>query len=298
MRKLHPLAALLLALLVSTFVVACGTEKDTQRDALEKEALQNELNLALQPDSAVQPELRDVARDSVVAPQPVAAVAAATPPRREPAPSPAPSTRPRRTTPRPAEPRREEPAREPAPPPAPSRPAPRSAPAGTRFAVTMNQDVSTRGSTVGETFTATLSEPIYASDGSTLIPAGATVNGRVTESRASSRAGEDAVLRVTFTSIRSGGHTYPIDATTVDVSSKLVNRDSNAAKAAKVGGGAVIGAIVGRVLGGKSTKATIAGAAVGAAAGTAVAMGTADVDRVIPAGTTATVRLEGAVKEF
>jgi hypothetical protein len=163
--------------------------------------------------------------------------------------------------------------------------------------VTVDQEVSTRGSTVGETFTATLSEPIYASDGSTLIPAGATVNGRVTESRASNRAGEDAVLRVTFTSIRSGGHTYPIDATTVDVSSKLVNRDSNAAKAAKVGGGAVLGAIVGRVLGGKSTKATIAGAAVGAAAGTAVAMGTADVDRVIPAGTRATVRLDGAVKE-
>jgi hypothetical protein len=172
----------------------------------------------------------------------------------------------------------------------------RSAPAGTEFAVNLDEQLSTHGSAVGESFSATLSEAILASDGSVLIPAGATVNGRVTESRASSKAGEDAVLRVTFTSISSGGQSYPIDATTVEVASKLVNRDSNAAKAAKVGGGAVVGAVLGRILGGKSTKATVAGAAVGAAAGTAVAMGTADVDRVIPAGTRATVRLDGPVR--
>ena len=279
MRKSHLVMALILALPVSTFVAACGGEKDNQRAALEQEALQKELDLALQPDTTVQPELQDVARDS--APQPaVPAVAVAAPPSR--------------TEPRATRPRREEP--RPAPAAAPARVA-RSAPAGTQFAVALDQQLTTHGSDVGETFTATLSEPIYASDGSVLIPAGATVNGRVTESRASGRAGQDAVLRVTFTSISSAGHSYPIDATTVDVSSKLVTRDSNAKKAAKVGGGAVLGAIVGRVLGGKSTKATIAGAAVGAAAGTAVAMGTGDVDRVIPAGSRATIRLDGPVKE-
>jgi outer membrane biosynthesis protein TonB len=296
MRKLHLVTALLMALLVSTFVAACGGEKDNRRDALERESLQKELDLALQTDSTVQPQLEDVARDSAVQTTPPPA-AAATPPAPRPA-APERQTRPRTPAPRPSQPRREEPtpAPEPAPEPAPVRSVARTAPAGTQFAVSLNQQISTHGSAMGETFTATLSEPIVASDGTTMIPAGATVNGRVTESRASNRAGEDAVLRITFTSISSGGHTYPIDATTVDVPSKLVTRDSNAAKAAKVGGGAVVGAILGRVIGGKSTKATIAGAAVGAAAGTAVAMGTADVDRVIPAGSRATVRLDGPVR--
>jgi hypothetical protein len=291
MRKSHLVMALILALPVSTFVAACGGEKDNQRAALEKEALQKELDLALQPDTTVQPELQDVARDSAPRPAVPAVAVSAAPPRTS---APVQRPRPSRTEPRATQPRREEPS--PAPAAAPARAA-RSAPAGTQFAVALDQQLTTHGSDVGETFTATLSEPIYASDGSVLIPAGATVNGRVTESRASGRAGQDAVLRVTFTSISSAGHSYPIDATTVDVSSKLVTRDSNAKKAAKVGGGAVLGAIVGRVLGGKSTKATIAGAAVGAAAGTAVAMGTGDVDRVIPAGSRATVRLDGPVKE-
>jgi hypothetical protein len=293
MTKLHLIAALLVMPLASTFVAGCSGDKDTRRDALEQEALQKELDLALQPDTTVQPDLNDVALDTEgeTAPAPAPAPAAATPAPRTPAP--VRRQEPRRTEPRPAEPRPE-----PSAPaaPAPSRPVVRSAPAGTEFAVNLDEQLSTHGSAVGESFSATLSEAILASDGSVLIPAGATVNGRVTESRASSKAGEDAVLRVTFTSISSGGQSYPIDATTVEVASKLVNRDSNAAKAAKVGGGAVVGAVLGRILGGKSTKATVAGAAVGAAAGTAVAMGTADVDRVIPAGTRATVRLDGAVR--
>lgn len=288
MGKMHLATALLLALPVSTFVVACGGEKDSARAALEKEALQNELDLALQPDTTVQPELRDVARDSAIqAPPAPEALAAAPPPRR---PAPVRRQEPRRT--QPAEPRREEPG----PAPAPARSAARSAPAGTQFTVVLDQQLSTHGTSVGQSFSATLNEPIIASDGTTLIPAGAVVHGRVTESRASNGAGEDAALRITFHSISSGGRTYPMDATTVDVPSKLVTRDSNATRAAKVGGGAVLGAVVGRVLGGRSTKATIAGAAVGAAAGTAVAMGTADVDRVIPAGTRATVRLDGPVR--
>ena len=52
--------------------------------------------------------------------------------------------------------------------------------------------------------------------------------------------------------------------------------------------------MLGQVLG-KNTKSTVAGAAIGAAAGTAVAMGTADVDAVIPSGGRVTVRLDTPV---
>jgi len=283
MKKFGLLSTLLVLLPLSTFVVACDSGEDTDaRAALEKEALERELDLALQPDTTAEPELSDVAIE-----QPVAAPA---PPRAAPQRSTAPRQTPRETTPRPSAP-------VPTPAPEPSRPrtVTLSAPAGSTFAVRLNEEVSTRSHSVGEGFTATLTEPLIASNGTTLIPAGATVRGEVTDSRKSGRAGEDASIGITFTSVSYDGDTYPIDASTVNVPSKLVSRDSNVEKVAKVGGGAAIGAIVGRVIGG-GTKGTIAGAAVGAAAGTAVAMGTADVDRVIPSGSQVTVRLDSSVR--
>ncbi|HEX6070030.1 MAG TPA: hypothetical protein VFZ18_09400 [Longimicrobiaceae bacterium] len=285
MKKLSLVTTLLVLLPLSTFVVACDSGEDTDaRAALEKEALERELDLALQPDTTAAPELSDVAIEQPEAEEapPSAAPQRSTAPRR--------TTTPRQTTPRPSTP-------SPAPAQEPSRPrtVTLSAPAGTTFSVRLNEEVSTRSHSLGESFTATLSEPLIASNGTTLIPAGATVRGQVTESRKSGRAGEDAHIGITFTSVSYDGNTYPIDASTVNVPSKLVSRDSNVEKVAKVGGGAAIGAIVGRVIGG-GTKGTIAGAAVGAAAGTAVAMGTADVDRVIPSGSQVTVRLDSSVR--
>ena len=54
-------------------------------------------------------------------------------------------------------------------------------------------------------------------------PAGATVRGQVTESRKSGRSGEDAYIGITFTSVSHDGNSYPIDASTVNVPSKLSN---------------------------------------------------------------------------
>ena len=277
--------ALLMALPLSTLAVACDQDEDTEaRAALEKEALQRELDLALQPDTTLEPELTDLPVDE---PEPRVA-----PPLPAPTPAPRPATRTRSTAPRRSEP---SPSRVPAPEPSRPRTVTMSVPAGTSFAVRMNQELTTRTSSVGETFTATLTEPLVAADGTTLIPAGATVRGRVTESRKSGRAGEQAQLRLDFTSVSYGGETYSLSATTLDAEAKLVTRDSKASQAAKVGGGAVAGAVLGRVLG-KNTKSTVAGAAIGAAAGTAVAMGTADVDAVIPAGARITGRLDSPVR--
>ena len=46
---------------------------------------------------------------------------------------------------------------------------------------------------------------------------------------------------------------------------------------------------------GKDTKSTLKGAVIGAAAGTAIAMGTSDVDAVLPAGSTMRVKLDAPV---
>ncbi|HET7322087.1 MAG TPA: hypothetical protein VFI96_06305 [Longimicrobiaceae bacterium] len=291
MRKTNTAVALLLGLSLSTFVGACSDNQDNRsREALQQEALQKELDLALQPDTTAQPELADVA----VTPPPAAASEPEAP-----APKPAPQrAEPVRRSPPPPTPRRTAPAPEPEPNPAPAPVRPQrvthTAPAGTMFAVRIDQEISTKSYQPGQTFTATLTEPLVASDGSTVIPAGATVRGRVTQAEESGRAGEKATLGITFTSSSYGGNSYPIEGAALNAPVKLVTRDSNLEKAGKIGGGAAIGAILGQIIG-KNTKSTVAGAAIGAAAGTAVAIGSADVDAVIPAGSRVNVRLGAPV---
>ncbi len=282
-------AGVALAVAVSSMVVGCDRGADTlDRSALERESLERELELALQPDTTQQVELTDVPEATPEDPTP--------PPVSTPAQSPRPTPRPTQPT-QPTPPRQTQPtAPPPAPAPTPAQPRVVSYPvaAGTTFTVRLDESLSTRSHPTGSTFTATLSEPILAANGTLLIPAGATVQGRVVDSRESGRAGEEAQLAIEFTSISHGGRTYAIAGTALDTPVRLVNRDSRAEQAAKVGGGAAVGAILGRVLGG-NTKSTVAGAAIGAAAGTAVAMGTAEVDAVVDAGSPVTIRLSQSV---
>jgi uncharacterized membrane protein len=68
-----------------------------------------------------------------------------------------------------------------------------------------------------------------------------------------------------------------------------------AEQAGKVAAGAAAGAILGQVIG-RDRSSTIRGAAVGAAAGTAIAMGTADVDAVLPSGAEVVIRLDQPIE--
>ena len=282
MKPLRNLLALLLVLPVSTLVVACDRGEDIdERAALEREALERDLDLALQPDTTAEPELGDVALEQ---PQPEASA----PPVAAPAPAPRrPAPTPRRAEPEPSAPEPREPA------------GPRmvtlSVPSGTTFAVNMDQEISTRNATAGETFSATLADAIYAADGTLLVPSGASVRGRITDVNASGRAGESATITLAMDAISFDGNSYPISATVVDVPVRRVTRDSKKEQAAKIGGGAAVGAVLGQVIG-KNTKSTVAGAAIGAAAGTAVAMGTADVDAVISEGTRVVIRLDSPLQ--
>ena len=286
MQKINLAAGLLAALSMSTFLVACGGEEDSQsRAALERESLERELELALQADTTQELTLSDVPVET--AEEPTALPIAAPEPAPRPRPSPTPPVRqapPRQTAPAPA----------PAPTPAEPRIVSHPVPAGTTFGVRLNEELSTRNHQVGSTFTATLTEAILAPNGTTLIPAGATVHGRVVESRESARAGQDASLAIEFTSITSGGRTHSISGSATNTPVRLVTRDSRVEQAAKVGGGAAIGAVLGHIIG-RNTRSTGAGAAVGAVAGTAVAMGTAGVDAVVDQGSNVTIRLDRGI---
>jgi len=286
MKHRNLVLGLVVALPLSTFVAGCGTDRGTDdRAALEREALERDLNLALQPDTTVEPELSDLPVEAPAADAPAPATPA--PARQAPRPQPAPQPR----------------AQQPRPLPAPSQPAAPAAPrtvtlpvpSGTTMALVMNQELSTRSASAGQSFTARLADPVYASDGTTLIPAGATVRGRVTSSNTSERAGQQASISLAFETVAFEGRSYPLNATVVDVPVRRVTRDSKGEQAAKIGAGAAAGAVLGQVIG-KNTKSTVAGAAIGAAAGTAVAMGTADVDAVIPSGARVVIRLDSPVQ--
>jgi hypothetical protein len=257
-------------------LAACGTDRSNDRSALRDDELRRELDLALRGDTALA-----TFEDAPIVPEPEL-----------PAPTPLPQTT---APPRSAPP----PARQPSPAPAPApAPAPRwvtaTAPIGTMFAVTLNQTLSTETSRPGEAFTATLQEAIRDGMGNVVVPAGATVRGRVTQVETSGRVGETAVIKLAFESIAFGGSSHRLAGTVVEANPQRSHRRSTGEQAARIGAGAAAGAVLGRVIGG-DTRSTVRGAAIGAAAGTAIAMGTADVDAVLPAGSRMVIRLDAPI---
>lgn len=282
-------AALVLALPVSSLLVACGGGEDTtDRAALERQALERDLDLALKPDTTPEVALTDVA----IAGQ-TGAPAVAPAPGQPQTPAPAPAPQP--AAPRSSTSSSSSSSGESSRPSGPSY-VTRTAPGGTTFTVRFDDQVSTRYASEGTSFTTTLSHAITDDQGRTVVPAGATVRGRVTRAVASGGGlGRDAALSVTLTSIRYGGQTYPIDVSMVDAPNVVRrSRQGRGQTAATVAGGAALGGIAGRVMG-RDRRSTAIGAAVGAAAGTGVVVASHDIDAVIPSGSTATVRLDRSV---
>ena len=276
-RYLLRTATLLLLLPIAVLPVACG-DSGSERAALEEDELDRELDLALQRDTG-SATLEDAPKAPEPAPQPAARPA----PQRQ-------QTTPQRQAPQREEPRREEPRPQPQP-----RPVTLTVPTGTQFAIRLEDELSTETNQPGDPFTAVLDDPIVSADGTVLIPAGAKVRGRVTAAEKSDRVGETAVIKVAFEAISFGGRSYPLQASVVEAKPERRTRTSTAQSAAKVAGAAAAGAILGQVLG-KNTESTLKGAAIGAAAGTAIAMGTADVDAVLPVGSRMVIRLDAPVE--
>jgi hypothetical protein len=273
--------ALLLAIPVMVSATACDKKDD--REALQKDEMDRQLDLALQGDSTPV-SYSDTAEGVEPVPD------AKAPPR----PTPRPVNRaPKVETPRPA-PR---PARtDPVPAPAPStRSVTSTAPSGTTMALTLNETLSTERNNVGDSFSATLQSDIIGDDGRVVVPAGATVRGRLTQVNKSGHVGETGIIKVAFESVSFGGKSYPLDATVMRANPERHNRTTTRQTATKIGAGAAAGAILGRVIG-KDTKGAIKGAVIGAAAGTAIAMGTADVDVVLPAGSEMQIRLDSPIE--
>jgi BON domain-containing protein len=156
-----------------------------------------------------------------------------------------------------------EPAAQAAPPPPPvekPKPQPIVVPAGTAVTVRVGQALGSKTSQTGQTFLATLAQPVSVG-GRTAIPAGATVSGTVVNAKAKGKFKGEGQLSLALTSVTVKGQTYSIQTSPLDSTVKGKGKRT----AATTGGGAAGGALIGGLAGGG--KGAGIGALVGAGAG-------------------------------
>ena len=158
-------------------------------------------------------------------------------------------------------------------------------PVGTSLTVRTTSEIDTDRNRVGDTFTATLEEPLMM--GSQVIaPRGAEVKGRITEAKESGRIAGKSELALELTEVTVAGKSYTMR--TGEYSEVGSSRGSRTAKTA--GGGAALGAIIGAIAGGG--KGAAIGAATGAAAGTGVQLLTKGETLKVPVETVLEFRLQ------
>jgi hypothetical protein len=135
-------------------------------------------------------------------------------------------------------------------------------PAGTNLTIRMIDAVDSEKNRVGETFQASMDEPVML-NGETVIPRGADVVVKLVDAKESGKLAGKAELTLDLVSVKVNGQM--VDVNTQTATQASAGRGGRTAKMA--GGGAALGAIIGAIAGGGK------GAAVGAAAGAGAGVG-------------------------
>ncbi|MDX2149713.1 MAG: hypothetical protein SFV54_03190 [Bryobacteraceae bacterium] len=133
-------------------------------------------------------------------------------------------------------------------------------PEGTQLTVRMIDDVDSERDQVGQTFRATLDEPLMA-DGREVVARGADVVIKLTDDKEAGKLTGRTELTLDLQTITVNGKVVAIDTQTLTQQSGSRTRQT----ATRTGGGAALGAIIGAIAGGG--KGAAIGAAVGAGAG-------------------------------
>jgi hypothetical protein len=161
----------------------------------------------------------------------------------------------------------------------------RSLPSGTTLSVTLDQEIGTKSSKVGDSFSATVTDRIVAQNGATAVPAGAKVYGKITGLDNSDRVGEQAAIKIDFERIEVNGRSSPLYAKVTATNLQTRGGDTRNETLKKAGVGAAAGAVLGAIVSGGELDKILLGGALGAAAGTVISLGMGDVEGVLPAGT-------------
>lgn len=175
------------------------------------------------------------------------------------------------------------------PKPSPVTPADNSTlPAGATLTATLDQALGTKISQAGDQFSATVSNSLYARDGSLVVPAGAKIEGHVTALDPSDNATDPALIRLNFDTLRFNGRSYPLGAEIVR-SSPVQSGQPNTQRTKQIVIGGAVGAALGGIIGRGDLDKIVIGGAMGAALGSIISLGT-EVNATLPAGSQMTVR--------
>jgi hypothetical protein len=164
--------------------------------------------------------------------------------------------------------------------------------AGQVIRVRMNQTITSETARVGDQFTTTVVNPVYAG-GVEVIPAGSEIIGRVTSVNRASRKSKAGTIGVHFISLRlPTGISRAINGDLTDVTTDNVTADNEGEVSGRsavkrnvvfIGGGAATGALIGAIAGGG--KGAGIGAIVGGGLGAAGAVFSKGHEAVVKSGT-------------
>jgi len=149
--------------------------------------------------------------------------------------------------------------------------------------------VNSETARLGQTFQASLDEPIYV-EGRQVVPRGADVLTKLVDDKRAGKLTGKTVLTLALSQISVDGRF--IDVTSTDVQTAAASQTGRTAKA--VGGTSAVGAIIGAIAGGG--KGAAIGAASGAALGGASQVFLSGPQVKIPSETRLTFRLQAPVQ--
>lgn len=148
-------------------------------------------------------------------------------------------------------------------------------PAGKRIRVRINDTISSKSAKVGDTFTVTVVEPVYSSNGVVVIPEGSEIIGRVDAVQKAQKGGKPGTIDTSFIQlILPNGQKRAINGSLTELVSDDAKSDSEGTasgdrmkhrKVIFIGGGGAGGAILGAAIGGG--KGALIGGLIGAGGG-------------------------------
>jgi len=176
----------------------------------------------------------------------------------------------------------------PAPTPAP-KPMALVIPAGTVIPVRLDEDLGSKISQTGDSFTASVADDVLVDD-QVVIAKGARAIGTVVDAQPLGKVKGAASLNIRLERVTTKSGSFAISTTSIDKSEKGKGKRT----AIMAGGGAGLGALIGGLAGGG--KGAAIGALAGGGAGTAGGVFTGNKQIVLPAETLLNFRLESDVR--